>query len=240
MSGTARELDERLGEGLYKALFDSAVVGLTLCDGSRRIIECNDSYCRIVGRPRDEVIGLRGPDFDEPGQPDITGPPMNALIEGLIESYRAEKRYVRPDGTVIPVRVTMSAVSREADRYVGIVEDLSAVFEAQVELRSQAALLERAQEVGGVGSFVWYPAANRNTWSRHARRIFGFTDEEADRGDPALFFDAVHPDDRERVATTLHPSLRRRDPLDPRPGRRRGRPDARRGHRHHRRAPRRG
>src|SRR5262249_27278424 len=42
----------------------------------------------------------------------------------------------------------------------------------------------------------------RNIWSAQARRIFGFTDEEADTEDPALFFDGVHPDDRERIAST--------------------------------------
>src|SRR5215468_10905745 len=72
MSGAAHNVSEGLGEGLYKALFDHAVVGLTLTDGDRRILECNDAYCEIVGRPREDVIGRRARDFDPPEQPDIT------------------------------------------------------------------------------------------------------------------------------------------------------------------------
>ena len=192
MSGAAHNVSEGLGEGLYKALFDHAVVGLTLTDGERHILECNDAYCELVGRSREDVLGRSARDFDPPGQPDITGPPMDALARGDVESYRAEKQYLRPDGTLVSVRVTSSVISRELDRYVTIIEDLSAVVDARDELRDQRALLERAQEVGGVGSWIWYPGEDRVIWSEQALRIFGLEDG-------ASFVDAIHPDDRERV-----------------------------------------
>ena len=39
------------------------------------------------------------------------------------------------------------------------------------QLRERTALLNHAQEIAGVGSWVWYPNDNRNEWSPQARRI---------------------------------------------------------------------
>src|SRR6266851_3906532 len=76
------------------------------------------------------------------------------------------------------------------------------------QLRERTALLNHAQQIAGVGSWVWYPHDNRNEWSPQARRIFGFSDEAAEAGDPDLFFDAIHPDDRDEIARHAWESFR--------------------------------
>ena len=209
MTLRARFNHESLEEGVYRALFDSAYVGLTIVDGDRRILACNEAYCRIVGRPHDEVIGRQTPEFGMPGV-DATGKLMGELVSGEIESYSAEKRYARPDGTTVLARVTTAPIGDGSGKYVGVVLDLSETEQAKAAAREQQALLERAQEVGGVGSWLWYPEEGRNIWSPHARRIYGLSDEQAETEDPALFFDNVHPDDRDAVAETSWNTVRTR------------------------------
>src|SRR4051812_33879165 len=202
LTGRISTMGEGRDHGVFRALFESAAVGLTIVDGDRRIIDCNDAYCRILGRPRSELIESKTTDFGVPGAPDVTEELMQQVIAGLRPSYTAEKRYQRPDGTTVPVRVTTSPIGDRRGTYVRVVLDLSETEQAQLEVREQKALLARAQEVGGVGSWVWYPEEGRNIWSPQARRIFGFTDEEADTEDAALFFESVHPDDRERISAS--------------------------------------
>ena len=55
--------------------------------------------------------------------------------------------------------------------------------------------------MGGVGSWIWYPAEKRNVWSDQAARIFGFSNAEVASEDPELFFSVIHPDDYERVSS---------------------------------------
>jgi diguanylate cyclase (GGDEF)-like protein len=52
-------------------------------------------------------------------------------------------------------------------------------------------LLERAEELGGTGSWVWYETEQRSEWSPNALKILGL-----EPGEERWLFDLVHPDDR--------------------------------------------
>ena len=52
-------------------------------------------------------------------------------------------------------------------------------------------LLERGQELGEHGIWVWYEDAQKSAWSPNARRILGHGAEDA-----VWLFDLVHPDDQ--------------------------------------------
>jgi two-component system, cell cycle sensor histidine kinase and response regulator CckA len=186
---------QRQQHDVYKAIFDSAVVGVGIVDRDRRIIDCNGAYEKLLGRSRSELIGHRTTEFsaDDDGHP---AGEMRRLVEGDVDHYTIERRYRRPDGSVIWLRVTSAPISRHDDRYVGIIEDLTEREVAEQQLQEQTALLMRAQQIGRIGSWVWYPRQNIDVWSPESQRIFGLSDEEAERGDPDSFWSVVHPDDR--------------------------------------------
>jgi len=182
----------------YKALFESTAVGIVLIDGCRRVVDCNAAFCAIVGRPRDEIVGFPATEFTVSSS-GAAESRLDELASGDLEGYVIERAFRRPDGTTVWTRITTSAMSPEDDLYVSIVEDASARYEVERQLRQQTAFLSHAQQIAGVGSWAWYPDENRNEWSPEARRIYGLTDEQADTGDPNLFFDVVHPDDRDEI-----------------------------------------
>ena len=183
---------------IYAALFESTAVGICIVDSERRIIDCNDEFCLIVRRPKDDIAGRRSDEITAGGE-DPAQSQMERLVAGEIDRYTVEKQYVCGDGALTWARVTASAISRHDDLYVAVVVDLSERDEAERQLRDRTTLLTHAQQIGGVGSWVFYPRESRDEWSPEAQRIFGFTDEEVERGDPQSFFDVIHPDDREWV-----------------------------------------
>jgi two-component system, cell cycle sensor histidine kinase and response regulator CckA len=190
--------ESRRERDFYEAIFESTAVGIGIVDGERRVIDCNDEFCKIVARSKAEIVGKHVTEFTADGD-DPSAQGMRRLANGELERYTADKRYVRSDGESVWVRVTTSPISRHDDRYVGIIVDLSERERTERRLRERTALLAHAQQVGGVGSWVFHPAENRDEWSREAQRIYGLTNDEVRRGDPAAFFEVVHPDDRERV-----------------------------------------
>ena len=82
---------------------------------------------------------------------------------------------------------------------IGIVEDVTERKRAEETLEESRASLERAQEVGQIGSWV-SAAGDRGSlvWSRETCRIFGIAPESFD-GRVETFFSMVHPEDVESV-----------------------------------------
>jgi len=80
---------------------------------------------------------------------------------------------------------------------------------AEGALRESQELLERAQQVAHVGSWVSGPApGDRLTWSREAFRIFGVEESGFD-GRLESFFARVHPEDAEAVRRASEAAIRR-------------------------------
>ena len=43
----------------YRTLFAQSALGVTLADGQRRLLDCNEAFCRILGRSHEELLGRR-------------------------------------------------------------------------------------------------------------------------------------------------------------------------------------
>ena len=147
----------------YRTLFAQSALGVTLADGQRRMMDCNDAFCRILGRDRDELLGRRFYEFNVPGDEDIGAEAIAELIAGApASSY--EKRYLRPDGSTTWVRINLSVLSREDNLYAGIIEDINERKQAEADralalaqLSDKTVLLARAHEVAKLGTFVGIP-----------------------------------------------------------------------------------
>jgi PAS domain S-box-containing protein len=144
----------------YRTLFAQSGLGVTVADGQRRLIDCNDAFCRIVGRPREELVGRPLPELNVPGDEDAGAVAVEALISGA-PTVSYEKRLLRSDATSTWVRINLSVLGRENDLYAGIVEDINERKQAESEradalneLRDKTDLLARAHEVAKLGTFV--------------------------------------------------------------------------------------
>ena len=198
--------DRRLEHDLYKTLFDSTVAGVAVLDGERRIVDCNAALCEFLGRPKGEVVGRRAIEFNYDEDDGDSAAGMARLVAGETDRYVVEKRYRRPDGSPVWVRVSTAAIEGADNLYVGVVEDLSERDRAAAQLRERSALLTSAERIGGVGTYVYYPAEDVDEWSAQARRILGLGGGGG-RTPASVFYELVHPDDSERVWATESEAL---------------------------------
>ncbi len=105
-------------------------------------------------------------------------------------------RRVRMLGNVVPLRDSEGRVSGA----VGAFMDVTQREEALQELNHNRVILEQAQELGQIGSWVTGNDLRGGAlqWSRQTCRIFGLKESEFD-GHIETFFSMVHPEDREAV-----------------------------------------
>lgn len=132
------------GEAWYRAVFDQASVGIARVAPNGEFIEVNDCFCAIVGYPRERLV--RG-DFQQITHPDDLDADLAnvaRLVAGEATSYAMEKRYVRPDGTIVWAALHVALV-RDPDgrptNFVSVVKDITETKRAEQLLKDNAARL---------------------------------------------------------------------------------------------------
>jgi PAS domain S-box-containing protein len=115
-----RELErERMAAlALFDQGFDVAPIAMALSDPvTGRYVRVNDAMCVLLGRSRDDLMRMSVSDITHPDDRQDDREVQRALREGDVDVHRREKRYIRPDGSlvwaevhVVPVRGADGAV----------------------------------------------------------------------------------------------------------------------------------
>jgi PAS domain S-box-containing protein len=188
----------REGENQLRAMLDLAPIGLAQFDSSGHFLLVNDRLCEILGCTRDYALSrtfqeLTFPE-DLPHCLQLTG----RLAAREIPSYCVEKRFVRPDESVVWTRITVSAARHadgSVDYFIGAAEDITAHVAATEALRLAEERLRTAVDASGIGTFRFDVRRNAMEWADGMQRVFGSSTAVT----LAEFFERIHPDDREQV-----------------------------------------
>ena len=133
---------QRAGEDRYRASFDQAAVGILHTSLQGRILKCNQSFAGIVGYTPEELVGSN---FQEITPPEDRNSGQSAavhLLSGEQSSVSFEKRYLRKDGSLTWVMLTISIQHDDKGQpvfFLTLVQDINARKQAE-------ALLAEAQE----------------------------------------------------------------------------------------------
>ncbi|MCL1467082.1 PAS domain S-box protein [Argonema galeatum] len=143
----------RDSEERFRAIFEQAAVGIVTTTANGQYISFNQKFCEIVGYTHEE---LQTRTFWEITHPDDMAENMayrQQLVAGKIPNFSIEKRYIRKDGDVVWVCLTVSLVLSYAGKmkyFIAVVQDISerqAALrdrkQAEEELKQQKELLQK-------------------------------------------------------------------------------------------------
>lgn len=94
--------------------FRQAPVGMALVSTRGEWIDVNDALCRLLGRGREELLATTFQQLTHPDDLHADLEQVQAMLAGSITQYTMAKRYLHPDGTVVPARLSVS-LAREPD-----------------------------------------------------------------------------------------------------------------------------
>jgi PAS domain S-box-containing protein len=120
--------ERRAQEELFENAFHHAPIGMALVGLNGELVKLNGNFCDIIGYPPEEARVL---DFQAITHPDDLQTDLaylKQLLAGEIPSYQMEKRYIRKDGEIIWVRLSVSLVQGPdgAPKYfIGQIQDLT-------------------------------------------------------------------------------------------------------------------
>jgi diguanylate cyclase (GGDEF)-like protein/PAS domain S-box-containing protein len=135
-----REQTEKVlseNEARFRTVFEQAAVGIAEIEtATGRFIRVNQRYCDIVGYTREDMLAL---DFQSITHPDDLQADLDnirRMVAGEIREFTMEKRYLREDGGIVWVNLTVSPTwspGATPDRHIAIVEDITARKQAEAE-----------------------------------------------------------------------------------------------------------
>src|SRR5712692_2549028 len=135
----------RDSEELYRSTFELAAVGVAHVNPDGRWLRLNRKFCDIVGYEQEEILKLKFQDTTHPDDLAADVAQAEKIVAGLSDQYSMEKRYIRKNGSVVWVNLTVSSV-RDTDHklryFVSLVEDISRRKEAELARFRLAAIVE--------------------------------------------------------------------------------------------------
>ena len=178
--GSLRESEER-----FRSTFERAAVGIahTTQDGGFLLV--NQRFCDILGYTQDELRALNVREITYPDDLDMDLENARKLLAGEVSTFSMEKRYLRKDGSVVWVNLTVSLVrepSGDPKYFIGVVEDIAERKQTEERIRFLADIVETSP--------VSVIATDENTKIIYANlfteKLFGYEKGELLGIDPAI------------------------------------------------------
>lgn len=125
----------------------------------------NPAFEQITGRTNEELIHMGWTNISHPD--DIASDLRNyqKLLSGEITSYNMEKRYIRPDGTIVWVNMTMGVLDLPGmarRRYACLIQNITERKHMQEALSKSLERFRIAQEMSPDGFSILHPIRDQN------------------------------------------------------------------------------
>ncbi len=206
-------------EARFRTMFEQAPLGIALTDSlSGRIIEVNARFAAIAGRTREEMARIDWMRITHPDDVQVELDKMAHMNAGEIPGFQVDKRYLRPDGGVVWISLTIAPVTvaaGEGPLHLALIEDISERIENQRRIQEALHLLRLAQEAADIGVWTWEIASGQLAWDARMRDWYEVPPEHGADGLPYDFWEgSVHPEDRDQAAAALATAVRQGTPYD--------------------------
>lgn len=101
-------LSEESSRSKFETLFNNAAIGIAIVEPSGRWKEVNNELCEIIGYTKDELQNLTFQDITHPEDLNTDLNLLDQLIAGKIDRYQLEKRYIKKNGEIIWIELTVT------------------------------------------------------------------------------------------------------------------------------------
>jgi len=183
-------------EARAQAVFDAGAIGMALLDLDGRYLRVNRRLCEITGHDESRLLGSSFWDITHPDDLDRGREIVSRLLAQPGVPLQSEKRYVRPDGSVVWVVLATAAVADQDGRAAFIVSQVLDVTEARradVVRREAEERFRVAFQSSPIGMALVSPEGRWLRVNQSLCDMVGYS--EAELLTKGGFSDLTHPDD---------------------------------------------
>ena len=191
----------RDSEQRFRSAFEQSAVGMALLSPTAETLRINQALADLLDQDYDTAKSLQWRDILHPDDQADAGASLRRVARGEIPSSRAERRYLRRDGSVVWVYVTVSSVldADGAPQYLlAQIEDISDRHRLRSERKAMEERLELVLDATRDGIWDWNVATGETFLGPQWFGILGYP-PEARTVSTKVFRSLLHPDDAASV-----------------------------------------
>ena len=198
-----RASDSLVGETTLelRAMVEQASAGIARVGLKGEVVSSNARFAEILGLTPEQAVGITTVDVTHP---DDVGSTTTALKRAMAGSDgTVEKRYIRPDGSIVWALTSLRALTDPAGQvlgYIAVVVDITAAKAAEAALRESETRFRLMADTAP--SPVWMTNAHAEVEFVN-KALVEFYGRPADRVLGAVWRQSIHPDDMAEVNAVM-------------------------------------
>ena len=158
----------RRSEERFRTIFEFAPIGVAMVNGEGAIVQSNPAFGQMLGYTAAE---LDGTPFREVTHPDDLASNLTLfkqLLDGELDDYVFEKRYIRKDGSIAwgHMAVSRMPTTQVGFRGLAMVEDITERKQAEERLREASRLASIGELAAGVAHELNNPLTSVMVFSK--------------------------------------------------------------------------
>ncbi len=92
----------------FQSYFENGTVGMSVTSPKKGWIELNQKFCQMLGYTKKELLGINWMSLSHPDDLPANLEFYQQALEGKIDKYQMDKRFIRKDGTILYVTLAVS------------------------------------------------------------------------------------------------------------------------------------
>lgn len=131
-------------DSIFKSIFNNVGIGIAIVNSQGYPLKVNKTLEDLLGYREDELCKMSYPEFTHPDDIEIDNKEYEKLLAGAQQYYSLKKRYIKKNGEIIWVKLTVSLINENehsTNLAIALVEDLTEQVGIEQKLFHEQTLL---------------------------------------------------------------------------------------------------
>ena len=201
----------------FQSYFDAGAVGTSVTGPDKNWIEVNQKLSLMLNYTKDELIGHSWAEFTHPDDLQADNELFQKVVDGEIDGYEIDKRFIRSDGSILYVTLSLVCVRNDDKSIHHLLASYNDITGRKLA-EEALSLTNRQYEslINNIDGIVWIADTETLQFSfvsSQAERILGYPVEQW-IAEPGFWAGHIHPDDKDWAVNLCTTKSRELSPYD--------------------------
>ncbi|TXT67642.1 MAG: putative Sensory transduction histidine kinase [Promethearchaeota archaeon] len=133
----------------FRNTFEQAAVGIAHISPKGKILDLNQRFCDIIGYTKEEMLSKSLEDITHKEDLEEDTHSVSLMLNGEINTYSMEKRYIHKRGSIVWVNLTISLVKNtdgQPEYFITVIEDITKKKKMEEQIKKNEILYRTIAE----------------------------------------------------------------------------------------------